>query len=57
MEARFRGYVKACRAAGVFVPEEPDLRVGMMTQAEGARAVLPVSITRRGSCGCAGHGT
>ena len=38
VEARFRGYVEACRAAGVFVPEEPDLRVGMMTQAEGARA-------------------
>ncbi|MGW3951670.1 LacI family DNA-binding transcriptional regulator [Streptomyces sp. NPDC004752] len=38
VEARFRGYVEACRAAGVSVSEEPDLRVGMMTQAEGARA-------------------
>ncbi|MFJ8793756.1 LacI family DNA-binding transcriptional regulator [Streptomyces sp. NPDC102462] len=38
VEARFRGYVEACRAAGVSVPEEPDLRVRMMTQAEGARA-------------------
>ncbi|MGY0018433.1 LacI family DNA-binding transcriptional regulator [Streptomyces sp. cg35] len=38
VEARFRGYVEACRAAGLAVPAEPDLRVGMMTQAEGARA-------------------
>ncbi|MEV5611973.1 LacI family DNA-binding transcriptional regulator [Streptomyces sp. NPDC052225] len=38
VEARFRGYVEACRAAGVPVRDEPDLRVGMMTQAEGARA-------------------
>ncbi|MFI6881180.1 LacI family DNA-binding transcriptional regulator [Streptomyces sp. NPDC050400] len=38
VEARFRGYVEACRAAGVEVGPEPDLRVGMMTQAEGARA-------------------
>lgn len=36
--ARFRGYVEACRAAGVPVGDEPDLRVGMMTQAEGAAA-------------------
>lgn len=38
VEARFRGYVTACRAAGVPVRDEPDVRVGMMTQAEGARA-------------------
>ncbi|WP_093610088.1 LacI family DNA-binding transcriptional regulator [Streptomyces indicus] len=36
--ARFRGYVEACRAAGLPAPDEPDLRVGMMTQAEGAQA-------------------
>lgn len=36
--ARFRGYREACRAAGVAVRDEPDLRVPMMTQAEGARA-------------------
>nr|WP_308801095.1 LacI family DNA-binding transcriptional regulator [Streptomyces polyasparticus] len=38
VEARFRGYVEACRAAGIEVGAEPDLRVAMMTQAEGARA-------------------
>ncbi|WP_346172470.1 LacI family DNA-binding transcriptional regulator [Streptomyces cuspidosporus] len=38
VEARFRGYLAACRAGGVEVGDEPDLRVGMMTQAEGARA-------------------
>ncbi|WP_338700135.1 LacI family DNA-binding transcriptional regulator [Streptomyces sp. Q6] len=38
VEARFRGYVEACRAAGIQVSDAPDLRVGMMTQPEGARA-------------------
>lgn len=38
MEARFRGHLAACRAGGAGVGDEPDLRVGMMTQAEGARA-------------------
>ncbi|MEV6109137.1 LacI family DNA-binding transcriptional regulator [Streptomyces sp. NPDC051940] len=38
VEARFRGYVEACRAAGIEVRDEPDVRVAMMTQAEGARA-------------------
>ncbi|MGP3775633.1 LacI family DNA-binding transcriptional regulator [Streptomyces sp. SDT5-1] len=38
VRARFRGYVEACRAAGIPAPEEPDVSVGMMTQAEGARA-------------------
>ncbi|MEV7196720.1 LacI family DNA-binding transcriptional regulator [Streptomyces sp. NPDC093510] len=37
-QARFRGYQEACRAAGLPVREEPDLRAGMMTQAEGSRA-------------------
>ncbi|MEU5955737.1 LacI family DNA-binding transcriptional regulator [Streptomyces sp. NPDC047525] len=37
-EARFRGYQEACRAAGLPVREEPDLRTEMMTQAEGERA-------------------
>ncbi|WSU46580.1 LacI family transcriptional regulator [Streptomyces sp. NBC_01089] len=37
-EARFRGYQEACRSAGLPVADEPDLRVPMMTQAEGARA-------------------
>ncbi|WP_199547525.1 LacI family DNA-binding transcriptional regulator [Streptomyces sp. N35] len=38
VEARFRGYAEACRSAGIAVGAEPDLRVPMMTQAEGARA-------------------
>jgi LacI family transcriptional regulator len=38
VEARFRGYVEACTAAGVAVRAEPDVRVAMMTQAQGARA-------------------
>ncbi|MYW69005.1 substrate-binding domain-containing protein [Streptomyces sp. SID8379] len=38
VQARFRGYVEACRAAGIPAADEPDLRVSMMTQAEGARA-------------------
>ncbi|MFG3547823.1 LacI family DNA-binding transcriptional regulator [Streptomyces sp. NPDC047725] len=38
VEARFRGYAEACRAAGIAVGTAPDLRVAMMTQAEGARA-------------------
>lgn len=37
-EARFRGHLAACRAAGVEVGDEPDLRVGTITQAEGERA-------------------
>ncbi len=37
-EARFRGYQEACRAAGLPVRDEPDLRAVMMTQAEGAKA-------------------
>ncbi|MFJ2767712.1 LacI family DNA-binding transcriptional regulator [Streptomyces sp. NPDC087300] len=37
-QARFLGYQEACREAGLPVREEPDLRAGMMTQAEGARA-------------------
>ncbi|WP_141365693.1 LacI family DNA-binding transcriptional regulator [Streptomyces sp. 6-11-2] len=47
VEARFRGYVEACRAAGVEVGDEPDLRAGMMTQAEGARAADTL-LDRRG---------
>ncbi|MDT7843213.1 LacI family DNA-binding transcriptional regulator [Streptomyces justiciae] len=39
VEARFRGYLAACRAGGLEVADEPDLRVRMMTQAEGARAL------------------
>ncbi|MFF4827707.1 LacI family DNA-binding transcriptional regulator [Streptomyces sp. NPDC001312] len=38
VEARFRGFRQACRAAGVETADEPALLVGMMTQAEGARA-------------------
>ncbi|GAA3784878.1 LacI family DNA-binding transcriptional regulator [Streptomyces chiangmaiensis] len=38
VEARFRGFLDACRDAGVEVAGEPAVRVGMMTQAEGARA-------------------
>ncbi|MFF2325124.1 MULTISPECIES: LacI family DNA-binding transcriptional regulator [unclassified Streptomyces] len=37
-EARFRGFQEACRDAGLPVPDQPDLRTEMMTQAEGARA-------------------
>ncbi|MFE6038345.1 LacI family DNA-binding transcriptional regulator [Streptomyces sp. NPDC056452] len=37
-EARFRGFREACRDAGLPVPDAPDLRTEMMTQAEGARA-------------------
>ncbi|MFI5745050.1 LacI family DNA-binding transcriptional regulator [Streptomyces sp. NPDC051644] len=37
-EARFLGFQEACRDAGLPVPDEPDLRTEMMTQAEGARA-------------------
>lgn len=36
-EARFRGFREACRDAGLPVPDAPDLRGEMMTQAEGAR--------------------
>ncbi|MCX4964578.1 LacI family DNA-binding transcriptional regulator [Streptomyces sp. NPDC079020] len=36
-DARFHGFREACREAGLPVPDEPDLRAGMMTQAEGAR--------------------
>ncbi|MFI9598579.1 LacI family DNA-binding transcriptional regulator [Streptomyces sp. NPDC052043] len=36
--ARFRGFRRACREAGVEAADEPTLLVGMMTQAEGARA-------------------
>ncbi|MFF3749751.1 LacI family DNA-binding transcriptional regulator [Streptomyces sp. NPDC002018] len=37
-EARFRGFREACAEAGLPVPDEPELRAGMMTQAEGERA-------------------
>ncbi|AXQ56857.1 LacI family DNA-binding transcriptional regulator [Streptomyces koyangensis] len=37
-EARFAGFRDACRAAGLPVPDEPDLRAELMTQAGGARA-------------------
>ncbi|MFH8617511.1 LacI family DNA-binding transcriptional regulator [Streptomyces sp. NPDC017979] len=37
-EARFAGFREACREAGLPVPDEPAVRVPMMTQAEGARA-------------------
>ncbi len=37
-EARFRGFRQACQDAGLPVPDAPDLRTAMMTQAEGARA-------------------
>ncbi|MFD7071054.1 LacI family DNA-binding transcriptional regulator [Streptomyces sp. NPDC059913] len=37
-EARFLGFRQACADAGLPVPEAPDLRIAMMTQAEGARA-------------------
>ncbi|MEU5980194.1 LacI family DNA-binding transcriptional regulator [Streptomyces sp. NPDC047315] len=37
-EARFAGFREACREAGLPVPDEPAVRVEMMTQAEGARA-------------------
>ncbi|RPK91880.1 Catabolite control protein A [Streptomyces sp. ADI98-10] len=37
-EARFRGFQEACRDAGLPVPSRPELRAGMMTQAEGALA-------------------
>ncbi|MEV6080098.1 LacI family DNA-binding transcriptional regulator [Streptomyces sp. NPDC052069] len=35
--ARFHGFREACREAGLTVPEQPELRAEMMTQAEGAR--------------------
>ncbi|MBY8339621.1 LacI family transcriptional regulator [Streptomyces spinosirectus] len=47
VEARFRGYLAACRSGGVQVSDEPDLRVAMMTQAEGQRAV-DVLLAREG---------
>ncbi|MEV0211563.1 LacI family DNA-binding transcriptional regulator [Streptomyces sp. NPDC050788] len=47
VEARFRGYLAACRTGGVRVSDEPDLRVAMMTQAEGGRAV-DVLLAREG---------
>ncbi|MEU5288649.1 LacI family DNA-binding transcriptional regulator [Streptomyces sp. CA-278952] len=37
-EARFRGFQEGCRDAGLPVPSRPELRAGMMTQAEGALA-------------------
>ncbi|MEU2669128.1 LacI family DNA-binding transcriptional regulator [Streptomyces sp. NPDC007164] len=37
-EARFLGFQQACGDAGLPVPDAPDLRAEMMTQAEGARA-------------------
>ncbi|MFD6424586.1 LacI family DNA-binding transcriptional regulator [Streptomyces sp. NPDC060198] len=37
-EARFDGFRQACRETGLPVPDQPGLRVTMMTQAEGARA-------------------
>ncbi len=37
-QARFRGFQEACRDAGLPVPSRPELRAGMMTQAEGALA-------------------
>ncbi|MEV6586792.1 LacI family DNA-binding transcriptional regulator [Streptomyces acidicola] len=39
VEARFRGYLEACRDGRLNVGPEPDLRVRMMRQADGARAV------------------
>lgn len=47
VEARFRGYLAACRTGGVRVSDEPDLRVAMMTQAEGEHAV-DVLLAREG---------
>ncbi|MEV7436040.1 LacI family DNA-binding transcriptional regulator [Streptomyces griseoviridis] len=38
VEARFRGFRRACREAGVETGDEPALRMPMMTQAEGAHA-------------------
>ncbi|MGW6393526.1 LacI family DNA-binding transcriptional regulator [Streptomyces sp. NPDC055103] len=38
VEARFAGYAAACRDAGLPVPDAPDVRAPLMTQAEGARA-------------------
>jgi LacI family transcriptional regulator len=38
VQARFAGFRRACADAGVPVDDEPAVRVGMMTQAEGARA-------------------
>ncbi|MBV2355447.1 LacI family transcriptional regulator [Streptomyces sp. J2-1] len=38
VRARFAGFRRACRDAGVEVGAEPAVRVGMMTRAEGARA-------------------
>ncbi|MFF4881631.1 LacI family DNA-binding transcriptional regulator [Streptomyces nigra] len=38
VEARFRGFRRACAEAGVDTGTEPALRMPMMTQAEGARA-------------------
>ncbi|NEE27488.1 LacI family transcriptional regulator, partial [Streptomyces sp. SID7982] len=37
-QARFRGFQEACRDAGLPVPSRPEVRAGMMTQAEGALA-------------------
>lgn len=38
VEARFRGFHRACTEAGVEAGTQPALRMPMMTQAEGARA-------------------
>ncbi|MEU4921652.1 LacI family DNA-binding transcriptional regulator [Streptomyces parvus] len=37
-QARFRGFQEACRDAGLPAPSRPEVRAGMMTQAEGALA-------------------
>ncbi|WP_328535485.1 LacI family DNA-binding transcriptional regulator [Streptomyces sp. NBC_00344] len=38
VEARFRGFGRACREAGIEAGADPALRMPMMTQAEGAHA-------------------
>ncbi|GAA2072833.1 LacI family DNA-binding transcriptional regulator [Streptomyces albiaxialis] len=52
-EARFHGYAEACRAAGLPVPAEPDVRTVMMTQAEGAQAAEEL-LARTGTVAGAG---
>lgn len=52
-EARFRGFQEACRDAGLPAPSRPEVRAGMMTQAEGALAADAL-LDRSGTGGAAG---
>lgn len=57
VEARFRGFRRACAEAGVDTGTEPALRMPMMTQAEGARAADLLCDTGTGIGSSAGTST